>query len=59
MTTVQIIIVLFNSESHIQCCLSGLEKQSFSDFEVIIVDNNSIDKSVEFLEKTLVLRVVI
>ena len=40
-----VIVVNLNGEPFIYDCLSALQKQSYSDFEVIIVDNGSKDNS--------------
>jgi len=44
---VSIIIRTKNEEKWITSCLTGVFNQTFSDFEVIIVDNNSTDKTLE------------
>ncbi len=46
MSKVSVIIVNYNGNGLIQGCLKALEEQSFNDFEVIIVDNDSLDNSV-------------
>lgn len=40
-----IIIALYNQEKYIEECLKSLDKQSFTDFEIIIVDDGSTDNS--------------
>jgi GT2 family glycosyltransferase len=40
---VSVIIVTWNSEKHLQTCLHKLSVQTFHDFETILVDNASID----------------
>ncbi len=45
-----IIIPTFNSERHIEACLLSLKLQTFNDFEIIIIDNNSSDKTKEIIE---------
>lgn len=42
-----VIIVTYNSQDHIQKCLKSLQFQLKTDFEVIIVDNNSSDKTIK------------
>lgn len=42
---VSVIIVNLNGEHFISDCLEGLERQSFRDFEVLVVDNGSTDGS--------------
>jgi len=48
-----IIIVNYNGEKLIADCLRALEKQSFQDFEIIIVDNASRDGSIPELKHFL------
>lgn len=49
--TVSTIIVNWNGRKQLQECLPGLMKQSYKKFEIIVVDNNSSDDSIEFLSK--------
>jgi GT2 family glycosyltransferase len=46
---VSIIIVTWNSQTVLSTCLDRLSKQTFHDFEVILVDNGSNDGSLEQL----------
>lgn len=48
---VSIIIPTYNEESVILDCLDSLSKQSFKDFEIIVVDDGSTDKTYEVLSK--------
>lgn len=45
--TVSIIIRTRNEERWISACLESVSKQEFKDFEVIVVDNGSTDKTLE------------
>ena len=45
-----IVIVVYNSQDWIFKCLSALQIQTFTDFEVIIVDNASSDSSMEIVD---------
>jgi len=45
--TISIIIRTKNEERWIGSCLEAVSRQSRSDFEVVLVDNNSTDKTVE------------
>lgn len=47
---VSVIIPTYNEESVIEKCLMSLKKQSFNDFEVIVVDDGSTDKTHEVLQ---------
>ncbi|MBI2757379.1 MAG: glycosyltransferase family 2 protein [Chloroflexi bacterium] len=42
---VSIIIICWNSREYLPRCLSGLSKQTYRDFEVIVIDNGSTDES--------------
>lgn len=44
---VSVIIPNWNGESLLPACLGSLRRQSFQDFEVILVDNGSTDRSVD------------
>lgn len=48
---VDIIIPNFNGKNFLPACLDSLQRQSYSDFHVIVVDNGSGDGSVEFLQQ--------
>lgn len=48
---VSVIIPNWNGKELLKVCLKSLANQSFKDFEVIIVDNGSIDGSCEYVEK--------
>jgi GT2 family glycosyltransferase len=48
---VSVIIVNFNGKRFLQDCLSSLLKQTYTPFEVILVDNASHDGSVEFIQE--------
>lgn len=44
-------IVTYNSENDIQSCLKSLKMQTYSDFELTIVDNGSTDRTLEIIAK--------
>ena len=46
MRTVSLIIVTWNSENHLPHCLDSLQKQSYKNFEIIIIDNGSSDNGI-------------
>ena len=43
MATVSIIVPVFNVEQYIDRCLNSILKQSFPDYEIILVDDGSLD----------------
>lgn len=48
---ISVIIPAFNEENFLPKCLESLKKQDFKDFEIIVVDNNSKDKTSEISKK--------
>ena len=44
---VSILIVTYNAGPHLGRCLEALSQQTYTDFEVIIVDNGSTDGWIE------------
>ena len=47
---VSIIIPIYNRELFLEKCLNSVQRQTFADFECILVDNNSTDHSVEICQ---------
>ena len=62
MNLIAVIIVTWNAKTYIEECLSGLNKQTFKGFSIILVDNASDDGSLELVRnnypevKTIALR---
>ena len=50
MPEISVIIVNWNGKHFLQECLSAMRRQTFRDFEAILVDNGSADGSVEFVQ---------
>ena len=50
---VSVIIPMYNAEKFIGACLESLFKQTFKDFEIIVVDDCSTDNSVAVVENYL------
>ena len=48
---VSVIIPTFNSERFLEKCLMSLGKQSYRELDVIVVDDGSIDRTVEIAER--------
>ncbi len=51
MNRISIIIPNYNGSEYIRECLKSLKEQEFRDFEIIVVDNCSTDKSADIVEK--------
>lgn len=45
MPLLSVIIPVFNSETYLSACIESILKQTFQDFELILVDDGSTDKS--------------
>jgi len=48
---VSIVIPTFNSADTIQINLNSIKIQSFKEFQIIVVDNNSTDNTIEIIKK--------
>ena len=48
---ISIIIPTFNSSDTIQSNIDSIKAQSFKDYQVIIIDNNSTDETIEIIKK--------
>ena len=48
--TVSVLIVNYNREKLLRCCLDSLERQTFRGFEIIVVDNGSSDSSPAYIK---------
>lgn len=46
-----IIIPAFNVEKYIEKCIDSILKQTFTDYEIFIIDDNSSDNTVKLVEK--------
>ena len=51
-SNVAIIIVNWNGAKYLPRCLDALGRQTFTDFEILVVDNGSTDGSVDGLERS-------
>ena len=47
---VSIIIAAYNEEKHIEECINSILKQSFKDFEIIVINDKSSDKTAEIVK---------
>ena len=50
MSKVSIHLVTWNGEKYIEECLNSLLEQSFRDYLLLIIDNGSVDKTVQIIE---------
>ncbi|MFQ5596330.1 MAG: glycosyltransferase family 2 protein, partial [Anaerolineae bacterium] len=50
MPRISVVIPNWNGLQHLDTCLSALDRQTFDDFEIIVVDNASSDGSVAFIQ---------
>jgi len=48
---VSVILVNYDGMSHLDACIPSVLKQSYTNFEIIFVDNNSSDGSLEYARK--------
>lgn len=48
---VGIVIPNFNGVKHLDVCFRSLSEQTYSDFKILLIDNNSADDSVGFVKK--------
>ena len=46
-----ILITNFNGAAHLKKCLTSLLQQTYQNFKIILIDNNSQDKSVEYVKR--------
>jgi GT2 family glycosyltransferase len=51
MPLISIIILNYNGKHHLQCCFDSVLNQTFTGFEIILVDNNSTDSSVPWVKE--------
>ena len=51
MPKISVIVPVYNVEKYIDKCLKSLTQQTLQDIEIIIVNDGSLDKSEEIIEK--------
>ena len=48
---ISIVIANYNGENYLRTCLTSLLSSSIKDYEIIVIDNNSIDSSVKIVNE--------
>lgn len=51
MSTVSIVIRTYNSERTIEDCIESLLATTYSDYEILVVDDGSVDRTLELVQK--------
>lgn len=51
MSLVSIIVPVYNMEKYLNRCVNSILKQTFQDFELILVDDGSTDESAELCDQ--------
>ncbi len=56
--TISIIIPVFNEADHLRRCLAAIDAQTVAPTEIVVVDNNSTDKTVTVASRHPLVRVI-
>ena len=48
---ISVIIPVYNAEKHLRCCIDSILSQTFTDFELLLIDDGSTDKSGEICDE--------
>ncbi|CAA0362778.1 Glycosyl transferase family 2 [Alteromonas infernus] len=51
MKKISIVTVVYNNESHLECCIKSVISQTYTNFEYIIIDGNSTDSTPAIIER--------
>ena len=51
---VSIIMPVYNAEKYIQESINSIKEQTYKNWELILIDDSSNDKSTEIIEKNLI-----
>lgn len=48
---ISVIILLYNVKKYLPFCFKSLDNQTFKDFEILVIDNGSIDESLKWMKE--------
>ena len=48
-----IIIPVYNTECYIKGCIDSVKKQTYTDFQVILINDGSTDRSLEIIQECI------
>lgn len=51
MVKISLVLPIYNVEKYLEGCLDSICKQSYKDFEVILIDDGSTDRSAQIIKK--------
>ena len=51
MGQISVILTVYNKEDYIEKCLDSLLEQSFQDFEILLINDASTDRSKELIQR--------
>lgn len=51
MVTISVIVPIYNGEQYIENCVDELSRQTLNNFEIILIDDGSTDKTLEILQR--------
>lgn len=50
---VTVIVPAYNAEKTIQNCINSIQKQSYKDIEIVVIDDGSTDRTKEIVQRLL------
>ncbi|MBR2246592.1 MAG: glycosyltransferase family 2 protein [Bacilli bacterium] len=53
MDKISIVVPCYNMEKKVKCCIDSIKKQSHKNFEVLMIDDGSKDKTAEVIKKNI------
>jgi glycosyltransferase involved in cell wall biosynthesis len=51
MSVISVILPIFNAQKFLADCLESLRNQTYTDFQVLMIDDGSVDKSLEIIQQ--------